>query len=164
MAYNLQILVQGIIDMNDNPPEEYPLVGPTISSLYEDFMKTSSAGPLPLLKTGATLGSTAFLGAFSPLLTSFSTPFSVALQAGIIAFWGGLATPGAYGPTCLSVAPPPGLTGISASLLSAFAANTNGKLDKFQSAQAIANIIVAAHVGGIASIQAGAAPVPTPIV
>lgn len=164
MAYNLQILVNGIIDMNDNPPEDYPLVAPAISRVYEDFMKTSSAGPLPLLKSGATLGTTAFIGAFSPLLISFSTPFSVALQAGIIAFWGGLAAPGAYGPTCLSVTPPPGLTGISSSLLSAFSANTNGKLNKFQSAQAIANIIVSAHVGGIASIQAGPSPVPTPII
>lgn len=164
MAYNIQILVNGFVDMNDNPVDTFPEVGIKIVDVYEKFIKTSSAGPLPLLGSASSLGRTAFLAAFNPLLTSVATPFSAALQAGIIAFWGALAAPGAYGPTCLSVAPPPGLAGISASLLSAFAANTNGRLDKFQSAQAIANIIMPAHVGGVASIQAGAAPVPTPIV
>lgn len=164
MAYTVSILAKGFVDMNDDPASEFASVGPKIAKIYEDFMATSSAGPLPLLKPAITLGSGAFIGAFSPLLLTPAMPFSTALQAGILAFWGALAAPGAYGPTCVTVIPPAGLAALGATLEPILLSNTTSGLDKIQSAQLLSSAIMTAHVGGVATIQSGPTPVPTPIV
>lgn len=81
------------------------------------------------------------------------------LQAGVVAFWGVVATAAATIWTMVPPVPPPtaatppaGITGIAAALVPVFASNTSGSVDLDTSATNIANVIHPLNLGGIAVI------------
>ncbi len=97
-------------------------------------------------------------------LSGMSKAGEVAMQSGIVAFWGVIcgATPSIFSGTIPPCTPPPTLSGIGDTLTSVFTANTSGKLDKKQSMLTIATAIHTNNLGGITTLP-GAPPVPGPI-
>lgn len=86
-------------------------------------------------------------------MTGFATNAASALQAGITAWWGSLsAAPATTFAACVIIAPPAGLTGLAASLTAVFSANVAAKNDKSTAFNAIATVLHAATLGGMATI------------
>lgn len=81
---------------------------------------------------------------------------SVVLQAGIVAFWGVVATsaPAIWvtTPLIVAVTPPPNLSTIAAALAPVFAANIAGKLDIGPACAAVAGALHPLQLGGIAAM------------
>jgi len=138
-------------------------------SAWDAYFAGASVNGVP-----ATPGSyAAGLAAMQGAMTGLSAPNggSVAIQAGITAFWSaiaGLAT-GIWltAPVVLvpPIVPPPGLGGISAALTSVFTSNTSGSVDL---ATAANNVAAALHSsGGLGALVPGsvppAPPAPLPI-
>ncbi len=101
------------------------------------------------------------------MVGSFSTAGSVALKAGITAFWGVVAGSAATiwitVPPVLSATPPPLLGTIDVALDAVFLANTQGKLEKGPAALAIANVLHPLQLGGIAAITPPPPAITAPI-
>ena len=128
------------------------------TNAWINYFAASSAGPVPCVKP--VLETTPKL-LMAAAMTGMATAGAAALQAGILAFWGGVASLAtAVYPTATTVTPPPGLAGLSAALIPVFIANTTGKLSKIDSAVAIANVMHPLNLGGTAVIVA---PPPVPI-
>lgn len=123
-----------------------------------EYFSYSSVGIIPCIKTALEgIPKTLMLSALSGL----STAGASALQAAIIAFWGGIsANSTLVFPTVTSIVPPPGLFGINAALLPIFVANTTGKLSKIDSANAISFVLHSLNLGGTAVIASVPPPVP----
>ena len=101
------------------------------------------------------------LGALEAALVGMSATGAGAakLQAGVVAFWGIVATSAAAIWTMVPPVPPPtaatppaGITGIAAALVPVFASNTSGSVDLDTSATNVANVIHPLNLGGIAVI------------
>jgi hypothetical protein len=101
------------------------------------------------------------LGALEAALVGMSATGAGAakIQAGIVAFWGVVATAAASIWTMVPPVPPPtaatppaGITGIAAALVPVFASNTSGSVDLDTSADNIAAVIHPLNLGGIAVI------------
>jgi cytochrome bd-type quinol oxidase subunit 2 len=95
--------------------------------------------------------------ALKAAMVGMSQAGSAAIQAGITAFWGVVATSGVLiwptvVPPIVSVAPPPGLGGISAALDGVFPANVSAKADLVTAMTNIANALHPTQLGGIATL------------
>lgn len=84
-------------------------------------------------------------------------------QEAVLAYWAAII-PAAAWPSCTSVTPPPGLSGLTAALISVFAANNNPGVTKDQAYDAIAAAIHSVNSsGGIAVFPVSPGIGPQPI-
>jgi len=128
------------------------------ANAWIEYFSQSSAGPVPCVKP-VLFGLPKTL--MKAAMTTLSTTGAVALQNGILAFWGGVSASFALVyPTATAVTPPPGLSGLSTALIPVFAANTIGSLSRPVSANAISVVMHTLNLGGTATIIA---PPPVPI-
>jgi hypothetical protein len=124
---------------------------------FHNYMVQSTVLGVPMV---ASLGLAA-KALMIPAMVGLNTASATALQAGVLAYWGGLNVPGVWVATVPPTTPPPGAAGLAAALTPVFAANTAGQLDETASTNALAAAWHPLMLGGFAGIPPG--PVPTPI-
>jgi hypothetical protein len=127
------------------------------SNAFEMYFYDASVLGVPCAPT--TLAAAA--AALKSAMVGISSTGTAAIQAGIVAFWGVIATstPTIW-PGSLSATPPPGLSGIAAALQTVFTANTAGGLDLAASAAAVAAALHPTQLGGFAVQPTPAPPAP----
>ncbi len=126
---------------------------------YIAFMSESSVGGLVPIVPSALQGTpkTACMAA----MTGLSTTGAVAIQTGLLAFWGAMVPLAAtLYPTATLIVPPIPLSTLAPLLITVFAANTLAKLSLNDSCVAVASVIYTASLGGLATIPT---PTPTPL-
>ena len=134
------------------------------SGAFEGYFADASVAGVPTNGGSLTPATTAMKGA----LVGMSNPGAgaTAIQAGIVAFWGVVATSAAIiwtlAPVLISATPPPGLGLIAAALEAVFTANIEGELSLTDSVTNVANALHPLQLGGIA-VQTGVPPVNIPI-
>lgn len=135
---------------------------------WHTYFQGASVSGVPAVPAALASAKSAMIGA----MTGLSVTGAAAIQAGVIAYWGGVATAFAAiwiipPNTVVAAIPPPGLSGLAASLAPVFASNSADPTKTI--AQATAAIAAVLHtsggLGGIATVQPPpvAPPVPTPI-
>ncbi len=138
------------------------------SNAWETYFLGASVSGVPTVPAALAAAKSAMIGA----MTGLSVAGAAAIQSGVTAYWGGVASAFAaiwiIPPSVVVAAiPPPGLGGIAASLAPVFASNSADPTKTI--AQATAAIAAVLHasggLGGIATVQPPpvAPPVPTPI-
>ncbi len=85
--------------------------------------------------------------AMTTALTGLSMSGATAIQAGIVAYWGVVALPGAFGASTASI-PPPSLATIATALTPVFASNVSAELDANAATSAIAAVLHPLMLGG----------------
>ena len=139
---------------NDHPANEAAAIV-AWSDGFHAFMLNSAANGIPLVPVIGLAAKALMI----PAMTGLNTAGAAAIQAGVLAYWGGLNVPGAYGGS-IAVAPPPGLAGLAAALLAVFPVNVAGGLDTAPACDAIAGAWQPLMLGGIATFPG---PLPFPI-
>lgn len=115
---------------------------------YDATVMAVPAVPLTLLPA---------TNALKAAMVGMSQTGSLAIQNGITAFWGVVATTGVLiwptvVPPIVSVAPPPGLAGISAALNAVFPVNMSTNADLVTASTNIANALHPIQLGGLAAL------------
>lgn len=127
------------------------------ATAFTTYFADAAAGGIPAVPAALEPCKAAMIGA----MTGLSTAGKDSIQAGIVAFWGVVATasPVIWAGT-LSATPPPTLSGIAAALEPVFAANTSGSLSEEDSMNNIATVIHTNNLGGTAAMPPPVPPVP----
>ena len=141
------------LSLYDNEPDDIK----AWALAWKNYFSDSAANGIPIVPSTLTVAEIAMKSA----MIGLSIAGAVSLQAGIIAFWGALL-PIAF-PPCLSLTPPPGISGISALLIPVFVANTVGGLDKPTCCQNVATVLHTSNLGGMAIFPLIPSPLPFPI-
>jgi len=116
------------------------------ANAFNNYFTDAMSNAVPIAPGALPAAKAAMISAMVGLSTSAGP---VSLQASIVAYWGSLIPATAW-PTVTVITPPVLLAGLTATLVSVFAANITSKASKNDSMTAIANAIHAANVGGIA--------------
>lgn len=135
---------------------------------WDTYFRGASVSGVPAVPAALASAKSAMIGA----MTGLSVTGATAIQSGVIAYWGGVASAFAaiwiIPPNVVVAAiPPPGLSGLASALAPVFASNSADPTKTI--AQATAAIAAVLHtssgLGGIATVQPPpvAPPVPTPI-
>ncbi len=135
-------------------------------SAWNTYFSAASAGGVVPVTPGSL---TPALGLMQTALSGMSASGAGAakIQAGILAFWGGVASAAAaIWPTATTINPPTGpagVTGLASALTSVFSANQSGNLSLNDAAQAIATAIHGTQSGCMAvfpPLPGGLGPLP----
>lgn len=98
--------------------------------------------------------------AMAAALVGMSIDGADKIQAGIQAWWNTMvAAPALFWVGCILIAPPSGLSGISAALQISFDANISGQVTKEAAYDAIAGVLHPANLGGTATFPGAPPPV-----
>lgn len=134
------------------------------AAAFETYFYGASVAGIPVNPTSLAGSTTALKSA----MVGANSNASLAIQNGIIAFWGVVATAfvtiWTTVPPLIAVVPPTGLNGIQAALNTTFASNISGNLSLSAAASAVAATLHPTQLGGIATL--GPPPpggTPTPI-
>lgn len=132
------------------------------ASAWETYFYDAMVAAIPVNPSTLTAATTAMKGAMTGMGSQDAG--DDAIQAGIIAFWGVVASSAASiwttVPPCTGATPPPSLATIAASLVGAFATCTAGELDLAAACQVIAAAIHPINLGGICIIPTPGAATP----
>lgn len=132
------------------------------AAAWETYFYDAAVGAIPANPGTLAAATTAMKGAMTGM--SAQDAGDDAIQAGIIAFWGVVATAAptiwTTVPPCTGATPPPNLATTSATLVGIFAANTSGELDLAAACNAIAGAIHPLNLGGICAIPPPGAATP----
>lgn len=132
------------------------------SASWETYFYDAAVGAIPA-NVGTLASATSAMKAAMVGMSSQDAG-ATAIQSGIIAFWGIVATSAASiwttTPPCTGATPPPALGTISASLAGVFSANTAGELELADACSAIATALHPINLGGICAIPTPGAPTP----
>jgi len=166
MALVQATLASGLANMAPTSTEATAIQN--FADAWDSYFQGASVAGTPANGGALAAAKSAMIGA----MTGLSVTGAVAIQAGITAYWGGVATAFAaiwvIPPNVVVAAiPPPGLSGIAAALTPVFVANSADPTKTIaQATAAIAAVLhTAGGLGGIATVQPPpiAPPVPTPI-
>ena len=137
------------------PAGDEPTAIGHLADAWHTYFSSAQAGAVPYAPSSVPRD------AMAGAMTGLSTTGSVAIQAGVTAYWVAVAAGGpVFFPTATLVTPAPGLAGIAAALVPVFLANTLGSLDLASSCSAIATVLHPLNLGGTATLPG---PVVTPI-
>lgn len=132
------------------------------ASAWETYFYDSVVGAIPANPGTLAAATNAMKAAMVGLGTQDNG--AAAIQAGITAFWGIVATSAAAiwttAPPCTGATPPPNLATISSSLASVFSSNTSAELGLSDACNAIAASLHSSNLGGICVIPVPGAPTP----
>lgn len=117
------------------------------AAAYRVYFEDASSMSIPIVPAALVPAEPAMVGGLSGM--SAASAAAGAIQAGILAFWGGIVAATAW-PTVTAITPPPLLTGLGAALTSIFEANKSGSLSEAAAMTAIATSIHTNSLGGIA--------------
>lgn len=160
MAMNVQTLADGLEAMEETQIQVESNLA--LSDAFHDFMLESDSNGIRLIPGSGQVAKTAFDGVMSALVSP-EVPVIPLIVSACTAYWGALVIPGAYGPTCISVTPPPGLAGLQAALTAAFQGNVLGGLSKSDSAKVIAAAWAPTQLGALAQQVIPPSPTPVPL-
>ena len=133
------------VPLFDNEPDAAAAWANAFDVYFQDAEATAGG---PVVPAGLSACKSAMEGALSGM--SAPGAGAAALQAGILAYWGGIVPATAWA-TCTGVTPPPGMSALAATLTPVFLANTAPGVTKDQAMDAIAAAIHGVNiVGGIA--------------
>jgi len=141
------------LDLYDNEPDAIN----AWSTAWKNYFLDAAANGIPVVPSIVDVG----VVAMKPAMVGLSMTGAASLQAGIVAFWGALV-PAAFA-TCITITPPPAITGIAAALLPVFYANVAGSLSKDACCLSVATVLHTNNLGGIAIFPALPTPLPFPI-
>jgi len=127
------------------------------SAAFKTYFLDAACNGIPVTPAALVPCEAAMKGA----MIGLSLTGAVAIQAGIVAFWGALIPAVAF-PPAISLIPPPALAGISTALIPVFLASTTGKLGTDPAMEAISTVIHANNLGGTAAFI-GPPPLVAPI-
>ncbi len=153
-------LASGLESMT--PTTDESLAIDRFSSAWETYFYDAVVGAIPVnpgtLASATSAMKTAMIGMSAP------NAGATAIQNGIIAFWGIVASSAASiwttVPPCTGATPPPTLGTIAAALVGTFSANTSAKLGLSDACFAIAAAIHPLNLGGICVIPTPGSPTP----
>lgn len=160
MVMNVQTLADGLESMTETQVQSEANLA--LSDAFHNFMLESDSNGIRLIPASGQLAKAAFDGVLSALVNPSGDLITLIVSA-CTAYWGSLAIPGAYGPTCTTLTPPPGLSGLHSALTAAFQANVQGELSKGDSAKTIAAAWAPTQLGSIAQHLIPPSPSPTPL-
>lgn len=132
--------------IQNNPPPDEATAIVDWSDGFHNYMLNSVANGIPIVPAIALAAKALMI----PAMTGLNTAGAASIQAGVLAYWGGLNVPGAYGAS-IAVAPPPGAAGLAAALLALFPVNVAGELDTVPACDAIAGVWHPLMLGGQAT-------------
>ena len=134
-----------VMSLFDNEPDAAAAWANAFDVYFQDAEATAGG---PVVPAGLSACKSAMEGALSGM--SAPGAGAAALQAGILAYWGAIVPATAW-PPATAITPPPGLSGLAATLAPVFAANAVPGVTKDQAMDAIAAAIHEVNiVGGIA--------------
>ena len=133
-----------------------------LSMSWETYFYNASVEGIPVI--GGSLASATSAMKTALIGMSVQNAAANAIQAGVIAFWGVVATSAASiwttTPPCTCATPPTTLGTIAATLSGVFTSNKDGALDKAAATLAIANALHPLNIGGICIIPSPGTPTP----
>ena len=146
------VLSSGIEKIEDSESETEAIQ--KWADAWNEYMISAAAGAVPLSPAAANIGRAAMVQSMAGL----SVTGAAAIQSGITAYWGALASaPAVAFAGAAAVTPPPGLGGVAGILLGVFSTNVVDKAPRPVAAQKIATALHGANMGGTATI--GGSPV-----
>lgn len=157
MAMSTSTLATQLQSLTPTTANETTVIAAFVAA-WVAYFSASAAGAV------AYVHSAAHDAAMKAAMTGLSAPNggAIAIQAGIVAWWGSVvSTFAATYPSATAVAPPPTISTIAASLAPVLVANTAGSSSLAASCTAIAGVIHPLNLGGIATLPPA---VPTPII
>lgn len=139
---------------NMTPTSQESDVIDRFASAWETYFYESVVGVIPVNSGALASATTAMKAAMIGI--SNQNFGDDAIQAGIIAFWGIVASSASLiwttVPPCTGATPPPALSTIASSLATVFTSNTTSKLNLSDSCIAIASAIHSLNLGGVCVI------------
>lgn len=153
MALSQSKLASELLVIAQSHPASEAAAISDFADAFHNYMVESTVAGVPMVASLGLAAKALMIAA----MTGLNTASAAAIQAGVLAYWGGLNVAGVWGPTITPTTPPAGASGLAAALTTVFATNTSGKLDETASTNAIAAAWHPTMLGGLATL-----PGPTP--